>query len=95
MQCNYFIAGSGKTNAKGALYTKYNNQIRYYRCKGLIEATPKRTKVSVESQQIDNETESYSDQELTSVIELKHEVCDTEEIISWINIFVGVGFDLY
>lgn len=60
-------------NARGGLYTKYNNQIRYYRCKGLIEATPKRSKVSADntSQHNDMDTDAYSDHEVT--IELKRE----------------------
>lgn len=64
-------------NARGGLYIKYNNQIRLYRCKGLIEATPRRSKVSSESQQADVDTDTYSDHEVT--IELKREVCDTDD----------------
>lgn len=69
-------------NAKGALYTKYNNQIRLYRCKGLIQATPKRSKVSKEIQHTGFETDTNSDQELSSVIEVKREICDTDDFNS-------------
>ncbi|KAJ6642203.1 hypothetical protein Bhyg_07150 [Pseudolycoriella hygida] len=72
-KCNYFIAGSGKTNARGGLYIKYNNQIRLYRSKGLIEPTPKRGKLSSE-QPTDADTDTFSDNEVT--IELKREECD-------------------
>ncbi|XP_037035561.1 longitudinals lacking protein, isoforms H/M/V isoform X7 [Bradysia coprophila] len=74
---NYFIAGSGKMNARGGLYIKYNNQIRLYRCKGLIEATPKRSKWPVDNQQPTDDTDMYSDHDVT--IEVKREVCDIED----------------
>lgn len=70
-------------NARGGLYIKYNNQIRLYRCKGLIEATPKRSKVSTstDSQQADvDASDTYSDHDVT--IELKREVCDMDDFNS-------------
>lgn len=76
-QSNYFIAGGGKINARGGLYIKYNNQIRLYRCKGLIESTCKRkgktTELSTE------ETEQLSEYDVT--IEVKREK-DSDEYSS-------------
>lgn len=53
-----------------------------YRLKGLIEATPKRRKLSTsaDSQQADVDTDTDTYHEVT--IELKREVCDTDD--SWI-----------
>ncbi len=64
-------------NARGGLYIKYNNQIRLYRCKGLIEAGPKRPKASTEGQQSADDTDTYSDHEAMVVV--KSEVCDTDD----------------
>lgn len=42
MQASYFIPASSSANAKGALYVKYNNTLKFYKDKGWID-TPTRT----------------------------------------------------
>lgn len=45
LQTSYFITGSGNNNAKGALYSKYNNTLALHRRKGLVPKSTKPQKI--------------------------------------------------
>lgn len=73
-------------NARGGLYIKYNNRIRYYRCKGLIEATPKRTR-GITEQSPDEAVVTEEPEFTIETVEVKREKSETDEYNSWINIW--------
>lgn len=65
IQTSYFIEGKNKKNCKGALYTKYNNDLKSYRDKGIVERIQKKEVSSGQEISVEEQESSVQEEDTT------------------------------